>query len=346
VLITDDDPDGDWTAPGVYQCSPDVYRIPLPLPNDGLRAVNVYAVADAGGWTLIDSGWALTEARELLSRALEALDAGLTDVRRFLVTHLHRDHYTQAIAVRRELGVPIALSRDEQPGLAAILDPATMSNEVHLQRLRRAGAGALADELAGSGTSGSAQFYEEPDSWLDDGAAIAVDRGGANRQLRAIATPGHTRGHLVYADDEAGLLFAGDHVLPRITPSIGFEPVPPVSPLTDFLTSLQLIRSRPDAALLPAHGPVGMRVHQRVDELLAHHGHRLDDTLAAVRAGRTTSYEVAQALAWTRRNRRLDDLDPYNKMLATLETAAHLAVLVERGAVQVTDEDGVAHYTP
>ena len=37
-----DDPDGDWTREGVFQVGPGVYRIPLPLPHDGLRAVNVY----------------------------------------------------------------------------------------------------------------------------------------------------------------------------------------------------------------------------------------------------------------------------------------------------------------
>lgn len=29
----------DWTTPGVYPVAPGVHRIPLPLPNDGLRAV-------------------------------------------------------------------------------------------------------------------------------------------------------------------------------------------------------------------------------------------------------------------------------------------------------------------
>ena len=45
-MIEDDDLSGaaDWTRPGVYRCAPDVYRIPLPLPMDGLRAVNVYAI--------------------------------------------------------------------------------------------------------------------------------------------------------------------------------------------------------------------------------------------------------------------------------------------------------------
>jgi glyoxylase-like metal-dependent hydrolase (beta-lactamase superfamily II) len=344
VHVTDENPDGDWTAPGVHLCAPGVYRIPLPLPSDGLRAVNVYAIADGVGWTLIDSGWALTDARDLLTAALGALDAGLGDVRRFLVTHLHRDHYTQAIALRREFRVPVALGRGELPGLAAILDADRRAGEVHVRQLRRAGADGLARELAAAEPGGSAPYYEEPDEWLDDGQEIALDPGGTDRRLRAVATPGHTRGHLVYADDAAALLFAGDHVLPRITPSIGFEPAPAASPLADFLSSLQLVRSRPDAALLPAHGPVGMRVHERVDALLAHHGRRLDATLAAVRAGRTTPHEVAAALTWTRRERRLDELDVFNATLATLETAAHLAVLAERGAVRATDRDGVTCY--
>jgi glyoxylase-like metal-dependent hydrolase (beta-lactamase superfamily II) len=160
-----------------------------------------------------------------------------------------------------------------------------------------------------------------------------------------VATPGHTRGHLVFADEAADLLFSGDHVLPRITPSIGLEPAPPPSPLADFLTSLELMRSRPDAAMLPAHGPVGMRVHERVDELLAHHGKRLDATLAAVAEGRGTAAAVAAVLPWTRRERRLDELDPFNEMLATLETAAHLDVLVQRGAVTTTEQGEVLHYT-
>ena len=54
----------------------------------------------------------------------------------------------------------------------------------------------------------------------------AHDTGGSRltgRDLLAVPTPGHTQGHVVFADVERALLFAGDHVLPRITPSVGFE---------------------------------------------------------------------------------------------------------------------------
>ena len=39
----------DWTKPGAYPVAPGVFRIPLPLPHDALRAVNAYAVVSGGG---------------------------------------------------------------------------------------------------------------------------------------------------------------------------------------------------------------------------------------------------------------------------------------------------------
>jgi len=344
VNVADDDPEADWTAPGVYRCAPGVHRIPLPLPSDGLRAVNVYAVADREGWTLIDAGWALTESRDRLAAALGALGSGFGDVRRFLVTHAHRDHYTLAVALRREFGTRVALGAGERPSIEVLDAPEHVSGEVHVARLLRAGAPALARVIERSAPQSRRSDWTPPDEWLQDGVGIDVGAGSGSRRLRAIATPGHTRGHVVFADEAAELLFAGDHVLPRITPSIGLEAAPPPSPLADFLASLELMTRRPDAALLPAHGPVGRRVHERVDELLAHHAKRLDATLAAVHNGCSTAHEVAAVLPWTRRDRRLDELDPFNAMLAVLETAAHLDVLATRGGVTASTVDGVLHY--
>jgi glyoxylase-like metal-dependent hydrolase (beta-lactamase superfamily II) len=344
-VIVDDDPAGDWTVPGLYQCAPGVYRIPLPLPNDGLRAVNVYALADGDGLTLVDAGWALARSREALASALAVLGAGLADVRRFLVTHIHRDHYTQAVVLRREFGMRVALGRGEQPGLEELSRP-RRERRRQLEQLLRAGAHEIVRQLERFSPPDTPAEYEFPDDWIDDGAQILVGEGHPNRRvLEAVATPGHTRGHVVFADPAAELLFSGDHVLPRITPSLGLEPAPGRSPLADFLTSLDLIRSRPDAVLLPAHGPTGMRVHQRVDELIAHHAKRLDTTLAAVQEGHSTAYEVARVLLWTRRDTAFAELDLFNQMLATIETAAHLEVLAERSLVTVEDRDGIRHYT-
>ena len=55
-----------WTAEGAWQVAPGLWRIPLPLPMDGLKAVNVYVLETDAGLTLVDGGWAIPVARELL----------------------------------------------------------------------------------------------------------------------------------------------------------------------------------------------------------------------------------------------------------------------------------------
>jgi glyoxylase-like metal-dependent hydrolase (beta-lactamase superfamily II) len=329
----------EWTEPGVFEVAPGVHRIPLPLPNDGLHTVNVYAIEDGDGLVLIDSGWALDAGETALESALGALGRGFEDVRRFLVTHVHRDHYTMAVALRRRFGTKIALGAGEQPSLAKVIGRARDGH----RDLVTWGAPHLAEQwraVVASVGEDELRDYEEPDEWLHD-ADLALDK----RVLRVLPTPGHTRGHVVFLDVDSSLLFAGDHVLPHITPSIGFEPARPALPLGDYLDSLRLVREFPDLRLLPAHGPVTESSHARVDELLAHHEDRLAATLEAVRAGTGTAFETARKLGWTRRARKFDDLDLFNQVLATGETAAHLDVLVHRGLLVAERDDGVVRYS-
>ena len=211
-----------------------------------------------------------------------------------------------------------------------------------LAELRASGATGL---IAGLGDiaralPGGAADWEEPDRWLTPHQEI----GAGDRTLTVIPTPGHTRGHVVFRDPASGLLFAGDHVLPHITPSIGFEAVPSPHPLQDFLSSLQLVRSLPDMRLLPAHGPVAPSAHARIDELFAHHDDRLARCLAAVQAGAATALEAARSLRWTRRERQLDEMDPFNQMLAVIETRAHLELLTAQGRLVSSTRDGVVYY--
>lgn len=328
-----------WEDPGAFEVAAGVYRIPLPLPGDSLKAVNVYAIADGEQVVLIDGGWALTQAQDLLGRGLRTMGYELRDVREFLVTHLHRDHYTNAIALRRMYGATVALGEGERACLEAIRG---LEQHPDVARLFEAGALDLCRQVAewAGAQERDLTDWEDPDRWLSDGIDVPL----STRTLRVIATPGHTRGHVVFQDVEHDTLFAGDHVLPHITPSIGVELNRPLSPLRDYLASLQLIRALPDARLLPAHGPVTGSVHERIDELVRHHDARLDATAATVDAGAHTGYAAALALPWTRRAHKLVDLDLFNQLLAVLETMAHLQVLVERGWLTRSTLDGVAHF--
>lgn len=332
-----------WLDPGTFEVAPGVHRIPLPLPMDGLRAVNVYAIETTGGLVMIDSGWALDVAERQLEQALGAIGYEFGDIQRFLVTHIHRDHYTLAISLRKIYGSKVALGIGEQPSLERTLDGRL---DGQARQIVRWGAAPLmkrwAEDFGDRGDDRGRELYEEPDEWLDGTTTIEL----GDRTLIAVPTPGHTQGHVVFIDERAGVLFAGDHVLPHITPSIGFQPEPAKLPLGDYLDSLRLMREYPDLRLLPAHGPVTASTHARVDELLAHHEERLAETLAAVLDGAGTAYETARRLGWTRRHRRFDDLDLFNQTLAAGETAAHLDVLVLRGELNSSTVDGVVEYSP
>jgi glyoxylase-like metal-dependent hydrolase (beta-lactamase superfamily II) len=326
-----------WERAGAFEVAPGVHRIPLPLPGDSLKAVNVYAIADGERVVLIDAGWALAEAAERLGAGLATIGYDLRDVREFLVTHLHRDHYTQAVALRREYGGSVSLGEGEQACLRAIH---AVDEQPDVERLYQAGALELSREIGKWDGDRDLTDWEDPDRWLTDGVDVPLE----TRTLRVIATPGHTRGHVVFHDVANNALFAGDHVLPHITPSIGVELNRPPSPLRDYLSSLQLIRALPDARLFPAHGPVTGSVHERIDELLRHHDERLQATADTIDGGAGTGYESALALTWTRHRRRLDDLDLFNRVLAVQETMAHLQVLVDRGRLTATPVDGIVHF--
>ncbi len=331
-----------WVEPAAELVAPGVHRIPLPLPNDGLRAINVYAVQTDDGLTLVDGGWSLPESRAQLTASLAQTGAALDDIRQVLVTHMHRDHYTQAVALRRDYGCVVSLGEGERPTLELVGQAGREPFHRQVDGLRRQGAGELADLIAGHEPDGldDRSDWALPDRWLAEGPLTLP--GG--RALDVVPTPGHTTGHVVFHDTAAALLFAGDHVLPTITPSIGFEPIASPDPLGAFLRSLAIIRARPDALLLPAHGPVAPSAHARVDELVDHHGRRLDQAQAAVTQGASSAFEVAGILTWTRRERLFSELDPFNAMLAVSETAAHLDLLAAQGKLTATTEDGVRRY--
>ncbi|BCB82773.1 MBL fold metallo-hydrolase [Phytohabitans suffuscus] len=343
-MIGEVDDRRDWTEPGAYALADGVHRIPLPLPMDGLKAVNVYVIETESGLTLVDGGWAVEAARKQLEDSLRKIGHHPRDITSFLVTHVHRDHYTQAVAIRSEFRTAaVSLGRGEQPALKLIQDPDRAGRSTEAQ-LRQAGADELADwwRAASQEAERDLSHWTMPDQWLDDDQRIQV----GTRTLEAVATPGHTQGHFVFVDREAGLLFAGDHVLPTITPSIGFEPVRAELPLGDFLHSLLRIRDLPDLRLAPAHGAADRRSHERVDELLAHHDHRLELCLAAVSAPGTTALDVARAVTWTRRERHFDELDGFNAALATLESKAHLDLLAARGRLTADTGEGTTVYRP
>ena len=158
----------------------------------------------------------------------------------------------------------------------------------------------------------------EPTVLIDDRERLAVP----GWDLTAVWTPGHSPGHLCFWEDRHRLMLTGDCVLPRITPNVNLNPQTEPDPLGDYLDSLEKLAAFDAVEALPAHEWRFVGHRERLREIRAHHEHRFEEVIAAVRAGYDTAWEVAPRMEWSR---PWDQTDGFMRRSAIGEAYAHLA---------------------
>ena len=134
------------------------------------------------------------------------------------------------------------------------------------------------------------------------------------------------------------MLVAADHLLGRISPTVGLWPASRPDPLGDYLGSLErTIELAPELAL-PGHGdpiadPVG-----RARELIEHHRERLAFAEAALDRRPRSGYEVSLDLFGA-------ELKPAARRFAVAETLSHLERLVLEERAERAEDVGIVAYT-
>ncbi|MDX6741344.1 MBL fold metallo-hydrolase [Actinocorallia sp. A-T 12471] len=320
----------DRVLPPVERVRPGLWSVPVPLPDNPLRYVLVYVLEGPSGVTLIDAGWDTPEAWDALNAGLKTAGYAMGDVKGVLVTHMHHDHWGLAARVREASGAWVGLHPEDARLIdERHTDPAGLVAAMMAQMAEHGVPADSAGTLADASTKMLAMTgHAMPDLMLEDGTAPPVE----GWDLRTVWTPGHSPGHVCFHDVRGGLLLSGDHVLPRITPAIGLFPRASDDPLGAFFASLEKVRDLPVAEVLPAHEYRFAGLADRVGALLAHHGARLDEITAALAdaAEPPTTWELAQELTWSR---PWDEIQPFMRRTAMLETLAHLVVLEKAGKV-------------
>lgn len=304
-----------------------MHRIAIPLPIPGLRSVNLYLVEGERGWSLVDSGMHTPEAERALETGLAEAGIRMRDLRRAFITHLHPDHMGMA-GTLEQAGVGVVMHRPEIDAAARVWSKEHELIDDTYRFFDRHGMPPDVDE-------GMRQAWIAMGSRVDPVSALTaaddgdeVDLGARITRLRW--TPGHTDYHAVLVDEPNGVLFAGDHVLPRITSNISLYPHSRDDPLGDYLDSLGNMRDLPVTLVLPAHGEPFDDLRGRIDELLAHHALRLDAILAALGSRERSAYDVAHELFPVLRS-------PHEERFALAETLAHLRHLERTGRVNEID---------
>ncbi|WP_168701274.1 MBL fold metallo-hydrolase [Gordonia paraffinivorans] len=324
----------DKVLPPVEEVRPGLWSIPVPMGPNPLRYVLVYALATPdGGLALIDVGWPSDESWDALVAGIRGTDHDITDVHTVAVTHLHPDHFGLVPRLLEHTDAELWMHRDDARHLRHHSDD-EIERQLDAARAELRDLGAPPDVA----DLGFIDFVRLPDGRTIDreltgDAPLEVD--GWN--LRAIWTPGHTPGHLCFVDDDAGVIFTGDHLLPRISPNVGTNPMQNDSPLADYLISLANTEKMRDHEALPSHEYRFRGLGARVTGMLAHHEDRFAEiTEAVVARPGSTAWEITQAVTWSR---PFADLNLTMKRLALRETDAHLLVLRERGVLTATEPD-------
>jgi glyoxylase-like metal-dependent hydrolase (beta-lactamase superfamily II) len=315
--------------PPVEMVRPGLWSIPVPIPNNPLRYVLVYAFETDRGPYLVDAGWNTEDAYQTLVAGLGEAGFLITDVQGVLVTHIHPDHYGLAGRIREASGAWVALHPADAELITGRYDEPDNLLELMGQMLKRDGA--PEEEIASLQNASmpirSWVWAATPDVLFEDGDKPDVP----GWDLTAIWTPGHSPGHLCFYDRSNRLMLSGDHVLPRITPNISFHPQAGPNPLGDFLSSLDKVAAFDTDEVLPAHEYRFDDLRARVEALKAHHHARFDEVVEAIRDGDTTTWQIAGRMTW---NRPWDEIKGFMRRAAVGETLAHLHYLETLGVVK------------
>ncbi|MBB43653.1 MAG: MBL fold metallo-hydrolase [Rhodospirillaceae bacterium] len=256
-------------APGIFWL-----RMPLPF---SLDHVNLWLLEDAGGWTLVDTGYNTKTTIDHWAAFFSDL-LGKKPIVRVIVTHFHPDHLSLAGWFADEWKAQIWM---------------TYSEWAHAQLNQKNGPTSDLDArmkfLKANGmseTSLTGYNNTRPDflninfplppifTRIIEGEDININ--GDN--WRVITGAGHSPEHCSLWCSDRNLLISGDQILPRITTNISLQcHEPDGDPLGLYLLSLSKFKQLADDALiLPSHERPFYGLHDRIDSLIKHHNKRLN----------------------------------------------------------------------
>lgn len=344
------------------QIIPGIYQLKVPIPHNPLENTNTYLLRGDDGYLLIDAGMNNDESFKGLEKELAEAGVAFSDITRIIVTHSHPDHYGLAGRIQEMSKAPIYAHRLVKDNLQGMRGGGEGRMQQMEQWLHRHGVppfnpaempgprvpqgGGRPGEASGQGAEvrrpSPFPNHAVPDVTLQGDETITF----GDFILKLFWTPGHDASHICLYESTKKVFFAGDHVLPVISPHVTMRDESDINPLGDFLNSLKKVRELDVQVVLPGHEQTFTNLRGRVDELTKHHERRHDEILEALKTAAKTAYAISNEITWmpSLGGRKFMELSPWDRRAAVTETLAHLKEMELRGRVATFSSNSTVYY--
>ncbi|WP_170474828.1 MBL fold metallo-hydrolase [Ruegeria arenilitoris] len=275
-----------WTeppAPGEWtQIAEGVLWIRLPLPM-ALDHVNVYALDDGDGWTVVDTGMSSKKTRLIWERLM----AGpLSDrpVNRVVVTHHHPDHVGNAGWFQTEHDAELVASRTSWLFARMLtLDEQESWPQETLDFYRSAGMATevLSKRKADRPFNFADVVYPMPLGFTRIKQGDVIHMGGRDWDVHM--GNGHAPEHATFWSRDDNLVLTGDQILSSISSNLGVYATEPMAdPVSDWLEACERLETlaRPDHLVLGGHKLPFLGLPTRMRQLIENHHGALERLLS------------------------------------------------------------------
>jgi len=310
-----------------------VYQVTLPTPYK-VGPVNIYVIKNRPV-TLIDAGADTPEAYKMLRHMLPQLGVKISGIERVLLTHSHPDHSGLAAKIAAESGAAVMAHPKEIRKMAQNMDlveerlPHVLETGIPTDTLRAIQA--IRDELPHTAPVDK-RMHE-----VLDGSLLEFEDGVS---LQVLHLPGHSPGHVCLYNPEQKFFFAGDFMLPHITPNPLMEPDPDrpgrrLPTLSQYLQGLERVEKMDISVVFPGHGGAFNDYHGVIDNVRGHHDAQVKLMLGMLNQELNT-YQLCRKI--------YPHLGGWDVFLGLSEIQANLDLMMANQLIGSYKRNGVVYY--
>ncbi|WP_176167352.1 MBL fold metallo-hydrolase [Mesobacillus jeotgali] len=292
----------------------------------------VYAVLGETA-TLIDTGNPGEKSFYQLKSLLKEHKLKLTDFDHMIVTHMHTDHAGGVGMIQQEAGLPVYVHKLAEPVITGGESEFHRTNEFFNKFIKQCGADPFIHQH-------DRKYKEE--IWRDVRYISEDDKiyiGGL--PYKVLYVPGHSQTDVLLMNEQEGITFVGDHIIPELAVNAFIEPPVPGAihrpfPLIQYRESLRKSREKRLGKCFSGHGKPFSKHIELIDKRLAQQDARCMQIRGILADGAKSVFEISQGV--------YPHLKGAIVFLGLSQIQGHLDLMEARNEVMKKEHDSINYY--